>query len=128
LFRLLQYSKTLKHLSLSGNVDLTACNLGDILSASCSIVNNCAILLNLECVACGLVSPLDVSFLDALNDRLQRQQDGHTQLAHLRLSIAKLCKLDADSLREIWTGYWQERSVVEVTGDTVVLSISDDIH
>lgn len=84
--------------------------------------------MDVEFVACGLVSPLNVSFLDALNDLLQREQDGRVVLLNsIRMSIAKLCKLDGDSLREIWTGYWHERGVVNVTGDVISMSVADVI-
>lgn len=112
----------MKRFSLSGNVDLSAADLGDILTTG----NSCETPFDLEIVACGLVSPLCLSFLDALNDRLQQAAEGRVPLGRLRLSVVNLCKLDSDSLREIWTNHYRERAVVDVTGDVALLSVTDN--
>ncbi|XP_069112103.1 tonsoku-like protein [Argopecten irradians] len=116
--RILESAKYLKVLKLSGNPKLTNSVVCCILEKSC---RQGSVLDQLSVEGCGLKSPLDTPFLDALSDKLAVPHP----LRALSFTCRGLDKVDIESLGQIWLGHWKDIGQVDVTDSSVKLSVID---
>ncbi|KAK3589305.1 hypothetical protein CHS0354_026959 [Potamilus streckersoni] len=70
---------------------------------------------------CGIQSPLDVGFMDAVNDKLYAS----VPLRSLSFTCQKLDKLDCDSLQQIWTERWKDLAEVSFGENSVRLNVTN---
>ena len=78
-------------------------------------------LEDLTCDACGLCSPLDVEFLDAISEKLSSE----APLRKLAFTCQKLEKVDSESLGQIWTERWADLAKIEIVDISVRLSVAN---
>ncbi|XP_060084011.1 tonsoku-like protein [Ylistrum balloti] len=116
--RILESGKCLRVLRLSGNPKLTNSVVRRILEKS---VQDDTILDKLNVEGCGLKSPLDTSFLDAISDKLATPHPLRT----LSLTCAGLDKVDIESLGQIWSGQWKDLGKIDITDSLVKLWVLD---
>ncbi|OWF54535.1 tonsoku-like protein [Mizuhopecten yessoensis] len=116
--RILESGKYLKDLRLSGNSKLTNSVVRRILEKS---GQNDTKLDQLSVEGCGLKSPLDTPFLDAVSDKLATSHP----LRSLSFTCIGLDKVDIDSLSQIWLEQWKDIGQVDVTDLSVKLQVLD---
>jgi hypothetical protein len=66
------------------------------------------------CEGCGIMSPLDTIFLDAISDKLSADHS----LKFISFTCRNLDKVDSDSLSQIWTEHWNDSA--QILLETVV--------
>ena len=69
---------------------------------------------------CGIMSPLDTIFLDAISDKLSADHS----LKFISFTCRNLDKIDSDSLSQIWTEHWNESAQIDIKDNLVRLSVS----
>ena len=94
---LLKESCKLSSLTLAGNGRISNVGAGSLLTAA----KKTKALQKLNLSACGVTSPLDAAFFDALKP-LICQNDGESSLTELDLSHNLISVVDKDRLREEW--------------------------
>ena len=108
--------KHLQRLDLSVNPKLDSQALQQLIKASCESSS----LEEVKFTGCGLFSPLEVTFLDAIVDKLAST----VPLRKLHFTCRKLEKLDVESLSQIWRERWAELARVDIEGQSVKLSVA----
>ena len=114
--RLPSVGKHLQRLDLSVNPKLDSQALQQLIKASCESSS----LEEVKFTGCGLFSPLEVTFLDAMVDKLAST----VPLRKLYFTCRKLEKLDSESLSQIWRERWAELARVDIDGQSVKLSVA----
>lgn len=96
-FRVLKESCKLSSLTLAGNGSINAVGVASLLSAA----KDSKTLQKLNLSACGVKSPLDVSFFDALKSAVS-QNDRESSFTELDLSHNLISVVDKERLAEEW--------------------------
>ncbi|KAL9976144.1 hypothetical protein ACROYT_G013400 [Oculina patagonica] len=97
LARLLKESCKLSSLTLAGNGSINAVGVASLLAAA----KDSKTLQKLNLSACGVKSPLDVTFFDALKSAVS-QNDGESSFTELDLSHNLISGVDKERLAEEW--------------------------
>ncbi len=117
LIRLVQKCPSLRCLDLNGNAKLYQADVTEIVTAVSKSTDSC--IENVNVSSCGMVAPLNIDLLDAIQDKLNQR----IPFRHLVLSCKGLSEKDVVSLQEIWRTKWAESAECHVYAETVTLSV-----
>ncbi|XP_071174589.1 tonsoku-like protein [Mytilus edulis] len=109
--------KSLTSLNLSDNPKLDNSVVTRVLEVAST---NNTHLEKITAEGCGIVSPLDTMFLDAISDKLMSDYS----LKFISFTCRNLDKVDVDSLSQIWTEHWKDSAQIQISSSLVRLSVS----
>lgn len=109
--------KHLQKLDLSTNPDVNNKTVQQLIQLSCES----PAFEELICESCGLASPLDVDFLDAISEKLNCE----APIRRLQLTCSKLEKVDSESLTQVWKERWADLALINIVEESVKLSVAD---
>ncbi|XP_052061225.1 tonsoku-like protein [Mytilus californianus] len=109
--------KSLTSLNLSDNPKLDNSVVTRVLEVAST---NNTHLEKITAEGCGIISPLDTMFLDAISDKLMSDYS----LKFISFTCRNLDKVDADSLSQIWTEHWKDSAQIQISSCLVRLSVS----
>ncbi|CAG2193885.1 NFKBIL2 [Mytilus edulis] len=109
--------KSLTSLNLSENPKLDNSVVTRVLEVAST---NNTHLEKITAEGCGIVSPLDTMFLDAISDKLMSDYS----LKFISFTCRNLDKVDVDSLSQIWTEHWKDSAQIQISSSLVRLSVS----
>ncbi|CAC5396677.1 NFKBIL2 [Mytilus coruscus] len=109
--------KSLTSLNLSDNPKLDNSVVTRVLEVASA---NNTHLEKIMAEGCGIISPLDTMFLDAISDKLMSDYS----LKLVSFTCRNLDKVDADSLSQVWTEHWKDSALIQISSCLVRLSVS----
>ena len=102
-------------LEISANSKLTNQDFVDIMEQ----MKSQGKLKRLSFTSCGIHSPLNTSFIDAVSDM--------PNLEFVTFTCVKISPLDEETLREIWEEKWSNRAKCTFEHECVTLFVTSDI-